>query len=136
MGHILSWSARPDSGGCVLDYDITFIGPDAVEPVDYFRCDGAAHLFIDTYGCSSIPVTFLGASFLFDSFFPRANLPTPYPFPYHPCRKSDAVFSPATPAAAARRSLGRSRPPQLRPGRLLATLAISSKISPPEQSRG
>ncbi len=36
-----------DPGICVLSYDITFIGSDVVEPADEFRCDGAAHLFID-----------------------------------------------------------------------------------------
>jgi hypothetical protein len=35
------------SGICVLNYDITFIGPDAVEAGDFVECDGAAHLFID-----------------------------------------------------------------------------------------
>ena len=34
-------------GGCVLNYDITFIGPDAVEAGDIVECDGTAHLFID-----------------------------------------------------------------------------------------
>ena len=32
---------------CSLSYDITFIGPDAVEAGDFVECDGAAHLFID-----------------------------------------------------------------------------------------
>ena len=36
-----------DSGICVLNYDITFIGPDAVEAGDIVECDGTAHLFID-----------------------------------------------------------------------------------------
>ena len=36
-----------DSGICVLNYDITFIGPDAVEAGDFVECDGTAHLFID-----------------------------------------------------------------------------------------
>ena len=36
-----------DSGACVLSYDITFIGPDAVEAGDFVECDGTAHLFID-----------------------------------------------------------------------------------------
>ena len=36
-----------DSGGCVLNYDITFTGPDTVEAGDFVECDGAAHLFID-----------------------------------------------------------------------------------------
>ena len=44
-----------DSGGCVLSYDITFIGPDAVEVGGEVECDnlvgGAAHLFIDGSGC-------------------------------------------------------------------------------------
>ena len=35
------------SGICALNYDITFIGPDAVEAGDFVECDGAAHLFID-----------------------------------------------------------------------------------------
>ena len=37
-----------DSGGCVLSYDIMFIGPDAAEVDSEVRCDGPAHLFIDT----------------------------------------------------------------------------------------
>ena len=36
-----------DSGGCVLNYDITFFGPKAVAAGGEVRCDGAAHLFID-----------------------------------------------------------------------------------------
>ncbi len=36
-----------DSGICVLDYDITFVGPDAVEVGSEVRCDGPTHLFID-----------------------------------------------------------------------------------------
>lgn len=35
------------SGICVLNYDITFIRPDAVEAGDFVECDGTAHLFID-----------------------------------------------------------------------------------------
>ena len=34
----------------VLSYDITFIGPEAVEAGDFVECDGAAHLFIDLLG--------------------------------------------------------------------------------------
>ena len=30
-----------------MDYDITFIGPNAVEAGDFVECDGTAHLFID-----------------------------------------------------------------------------------------
>lgn len=36
-----------DSGGCVLSYDITFIGPNLVEAASEIECDGPAHLFID-----------------------------------------------------------------------------------------
>ena len=36
-----------DSGGCVLSYDITFIGPDADGASGEVRCDSTAHLFID-----------------------------------------------------------------------------------------
>ena len=32
---------------CTLSYGVKFVGSDAAEPVDDFRCDGAAHLFID-----------------------------------------------------------------------------------------
>jgi hypothetical protein len=32
---------------CTLSYGVTFVGSDAGEAVDDFRCDGAAHLFID-----------------------------------------------------------------------------------------
>ena len=31
----------------LVDYGITFIGPDAVEAGDFVECDGTAHLFID-----------------------------------------------------------------------------------------
>ncbi|HAC79150.1 MAG TPA: hypothetical protein DCG06_02560, partial [Deltaproteobacteria bacterium] len=36
-----------DSGICVLNYDITFIGPDAVAEGEGVECDSAGHLFID-----------------------------------------------------------------------------------------
>ena len=36
-----------DSGICVLNYDITFIGPSAVDAGRRNQCDGTAHLFID-----------------------------------------------------------------------------------------
>jgi hypothetical protein len=38
-----------DSGICVLDYDITFIGPDAVAVGSEVECDSAGHVFIDDF---------------------------------------------------------------------------------------
>jgi len=45
-----------DSGGCVLSYDITFIGSDAVDVGSEVRCDVTAHLFMDDEDPSFSPV--------------------------------------------------------------------------------